>query len=226
MTKGMHRIDPHIDRERDRVESDLLFIGSATGYTDVNRPGAPRSTTNATGDDIATDGVMSCAIDLDIFDLGDGESGYRRGRQPVWSRTLYRESSGIPDGSANMRSNSSTSANWPAVKILPSVDRSIASQLARNTSKASKSGFISFTASSSISPELRGIVQSGRRYRPLVVRAPTLSLSLQPTIGSCIHSLYVRLSKQGPALRRAAWDFGRILREQFHGDAQHRFIPK
>lgn len=53
-----------------------------------------------------------------------------------------------------MRSNSSTSASWPAVKILPSVDRSIASQLARNASKASKSGFISFTASSSISPSL------------------------------------------------------------------------
>jgi hypothetical protein len=60
--KGMtrtHRIDPHIDRERDWVESDLLFIGSATGYADVNRPAAPRTTTNATGDDIVTDGVMS-----------------------------------------------------------------------------------------------------------------------------------------------------------------------
>jgi LssY C-terminus len=67
MTKWMHRIDPHIDRERDRVESDLLFIGSATGYADVNRQGAPRSTTNATGDDIVTDGVMSSAIDLDMF---------------------------------------------------------------------------------------------------------------------------------------------------------------
>jgi hypothetical protein len=72
----------------------------------------------------------------------------------VLSRTLYCESSGVPDGSAKIRSNSSTSASWPAVKILPSVDRSIASQLARNASKASKSGFISFTASSSISPSL------------------------------------------------------------------------
>jgi hypothetical protein len=59
MTKWTHRIDPHIDRERDWVESDLLFIGSATGYADVNRPAAPRTTTNATGDDIVTDGVMS-----------------------------------------------------------------------------------------------------------------------------------------------------------------------
>jgi hypothetical protein len=59
MTKWTHRIDPHIDRERDWVESDLLFIGSATGYADVNRPEAPRSAENATGDDIVTDGVMS-----------------------------------------------------------------------------------------------------------------------------------------------------------------------
>ncbi len=60
-----------------------------------------------------------------------------------------------------MRSNSNTSASWPAVKILPSADRSIASQLARKASNASKSGFISFTASSSISPDLPGIVQRG-----------------------------------------------------------------
>jgi len=38
MTKWTHRIDPYIDRERDWVESDLLFIGTGTGYVDVNRP--------------------------------------------------------------------------------------------------------------------------------------------------------------------------------------------
>jgi hypothetical protein len=59
MTKWTHRIDPHIDRERDWVESDLLFIGSATGYVDINRPNAPHSAANATGDDIVSDGVMS-----------------------------------------------------------------------------------------------------------------------------------------------------------------------
>jgi hypothetical protein len=59
MTQWTHRIDSHIDRERDWVESDLLFIGSATGYVDVNRPAAPRTAANATGDDISTDGVMS-----------------------------------------------------------------------------------------------------------------------------------------------------------------------
>lgn len=58
-TKWTHRIDPHIDRERDWVETDLLFIGSATGYADLDRPGAPRNTMNATGDEIVTDGKVS-----------------------------------------------------------------------------------------------------------------------------------------------------------------------
>ena len=59
MTKWTHRIDPHIDRERDWVESDLLFAGTATGYVDVDRPAAPKKTANATGDDILTDGIMT-----------------------------------------------------------------------------------------------------------------------------------------------------------------------
>jgi hypothetical protein len=58
-TKWTHRIDPHIDRERDWVETDLLFIGSATGYADLERPAAPRNTTNATGDEINTDGKVT-----------------------------------------------------------------------------------------------------------------------------------------------------------------------
>ncbi len=59
MTKWTHRIDPYIDRERDWVESDLLFIGTATGYVDVNRPAVPHTAENATGDNIVTDGMMS-----------------------------------------------------------------------------------------------------------------------------------------------------------------------
>jgi hypothetical protein len=59
MTKWTHRIDPHIDRERDWIESDLLFAGTAAGYADISRPSAPRAAANATGDDIVTDGVMS-----------------------------------------------------------------------------------------------------------------------------------------------------------------------
>ena len=58
-TKWTHRIDPHIDRERDWVETDLLFAGTAVGYLDVERPAAPRKAANATGDDIVTDGKMA-----------------------------------------------------------------------------------------------------------------------------------------------------------------------
>jgi hypothetical protein len=58
-TKWSHRIDPHIDRERDWVETDLLYIGTATAYADVDRPTAPKKSANATGDRILTDGKMS-----------------------------------------------------------------------------------------------------------------------------------------------------------------------
>jgi hypothetical protein len=58
-TKWSHRIDPHIDRERDWVISDLLFIGSGASYANVSRPKAPKKLENATGDDILTDGEMS-----------------------------------------------------------------------------------------------------------------------------------------------------------------------
>ena len=58
-TKWSHRIDPHIDRERDWVSTDLLFAGTAAAYADVDRPAAPRKTANATGDQILTDGKMS-----------------------------------------------------------------------------------------------------------------------------------------------------------------------
>ncbi len=62
-TKWSHRIDPHIDRERDWVETDLLYIGTAAGYADVDRPAAPHKTANATGDQILTDGKVS-VLDL------------------------------------------------------------------------------------------------------------------------------------------------------------------
>jgi len=37
----------------------LLFIGSATSYAEVDRPGAPKNLSNATGDTIVTDGKIS-----------------------------------------------------------------------------------------------------------------------------------------------------------------------
>jgi len=58
-TKWAHRIDPHVDRERDWVTTDLLFIGTGLAYADVDRPSAPRKLNNATGDEIVTDGKIS-----------------------------------------------------------------------------------------------------------------------------------------------------------------------
>ena len=57
-TKWSHRIDPHVDREREWVGTDLLFVGTATAYVAVDRPNAPRKTSNGTGDEILTDGKM------------------------------------------------------------------------------------------------------------------------------------------------------------------------
>jgi hypothetical protein len=58
-TRWSHRIDPHIDRERDWIQSDLLFAGTASGYANIDRPNAPRTIANATGDAIVTDGKMA-----------------------------------------------------------------------------------------------------------------------------------------------------------------------
>jgi len=58
-TRWSHRIDPHTDRERDWIQSDLLFAGTAVGYANVGRPNAPTKTANATGDQIVTDGKMA-----------------------------------------------------------------------------------------------------------------------------------------------------------------------
>ena len=61
-TKWSHRIDPHIDREREWIETDLLFKGTATSYALVDRPHAPKKTTNATGDELLTDGQLSVLV--------------------------------------------------------------------------------------------------------------------------------------------------------------------
>lgn len=57
-TKWSHRVDPHIDRERDWIQSDLLYAGTARAYTNIDRPAAPRNAANATGDVLITDGKM------------------------------------------------------------------------------------------------------------------------------------------------------------------------
>jgi LssY C-terminus len=82
-TKWSHRIDPHIDRERDWVETDLLFIGTATGYVDIDRPSALRNLSNATGDDIVTDGKMTVVqLGPPRVSVTDTESAAAAGQKP------------------------------------------------------------------------------------------------------------------------------------------------
>jgi len=58
----IHRIEPQIDRERDKVVNDLLFTGRVKGLELVDRPQVPRETQNATGDRIETDGRIAVLL--------------------------------------------------------------------------------------------------------------------------------------------------------------------
>jgi hypothetical protein len=55
----IHKVDPEIDKERAKVVSDLLFTGKVRGLALVERPNAPATGQNATGDDFKTDGRMA-----------------------------------------------------------------------------------------------------------------------------------------------------------------------
>jgi hypothetical protein len=76
-TKWSHRIDPHIDREREWIETDLLFKGTATSYALVDRPHIPKKTTNATGDELLTDGQLS------ILEIGNTKPNILNTPSPV-----------------------------------------------------------------------------------------------------------------------------------------------
>jgi hypothetical protein len=58
-TKWTHRIDPHVDREREWVQTDLLFVGTGVAYVNIDRPAALKKLGNATGDTIVTDGKIA-----------------------------------------------------------------------------------------------------------------------------------------------------------------------
>lgn len=55
----IHRVESNIDLERSKVADDLVFTGRVTQLSYVDRPKAPRSFQNATGDPIVTDGRMA-----------------------------------------------------------------------------------------------------------------------------------------------------------------------
>jgi hypothetical protein len=58
----IHVIDSQIDRERAKVVSDLLFAGRVQSLALVERPKVPKTSRNATGDAIETDGRMAVLV--------------------------------------------------------------------------------------------------------------------------------------------------------------------
>ncbi len=58
----IHRIDPRIDSEREKVVADLLFAGHVDAFALGQRPAVPRQTRNATGDRIETDSRIAVLL--------------------------------------------------------------------------------------------------------------------------------------------------------------------
>ncbi|MEP7355275.1 MAG: LssY C-terminal domain-containing protein [Acidobacteriota bacterium] len=54
-----HKVDSDLDAEREKVVADLQFLGRVTNLAYVERPRAPQSLENATGDHMVTDGQMA-----------------------------------------------------------------------------------------------------------------------------------------------------------------------
>jgi len=58
----IHKIDSAIDRERAKVVNDLLFTGRVRSVALVDRPEVPKTTQNATGDNVTTDARMAVLV--------------------------------------------------------------------------------------------------------------------------------------------------------------------
>jgi hypothetical protein len=58
----IHKVDSHIDDERAKVVSDLLFTGAVKSLALVERPKVPKESMNATGDKLLTDGRMAVLV--------------------------------------------------------------------------------------------------------------------------------------------------------------------
>ncbi len=58
----IHRIDPRVDLERQKVVDDLHFAGHVAGIQMMERPAVPRRGANATGDPVETDGRIAVIL--------------------------------------------------------------------------------------------------------------------------------------------------------------------
>lgn len=54
-----HSVDGDIDRERQKIQNDLVFTGDVAASGLIDRTAAPRSFQNATGDHLETDGAIA-----------------------------------------------------------------------------------------------------------------------------------------------------------------------
>jgi hypothetical protein len=54
-----HSVDRNIDEERLKIVNDLIFTGDVRAWAMVDRPAAPHSFQNATGDNLQTDGDIA-----------------------------------------------------------------------------------------------------------------------------------------------------------------------
>src|SRR5262249_40151224 len=54
-----HSVDHDIDEERLKIGNDLIFTGDVSAWALVDRPIAPKSFQNATGDRLRTDGNIA-----------------------------------------------------------------------------------------------------------------------------------------------------------------------
>ena len=54
-----HSVGSDIDEERLKIENDLIFTGEVAASGLINRPAAPQSFQNATGDQLRTDGALA-----------------------------------------------------------------------------------------------------------------------------------------------------------------------
>jgi hypothetical protein len=57
--KIIHRVDPDIDAEREKIVRDLTFAGCVESVHDAPRPATPHSMENSTGDILHTDGAIA-----------------------------------------------------------------------------------------------------------------------------------------------------------------------
>ena len=86
----IHRVDPNIDQEREKVSDDLQFADCASVPEMVDRPRVPRTIHNGTGDRMVTDGRAAV---LRLRDCSRPDDGVLRARAERASHTgnpVYR----------------------------------------------------------------------------------------------------------------------------------------